>query len=126
MMAHLISSLPAWIQGEHYTDTADATRDEASVGEKYFVGIKATSNSLSFLYREKSEGKISVYAGLDKVRFKSPVFPGDEFRTKCRIKRTMGDFYFCEGEGYVDGRLCISALFSFALADKEAVCSRKS
>lgn len=76
--------------------------------------------------REKSEGKISVYAGLDKVRFKSPVFPGDEFMTKCRIKRTMGDFYFCEGEGYVDGRLCISALFSFALADKEAVCSRKS
>ena len=54
--SNLIYTLPAWIKGEHYTDTADATRDEASVGEKYFVGIKATSNSLSFLYREKSEG----------------------------------------------------------------------
>lgn len=54
--SNLIYTLPAWIHGEHYTDTADAARDEASVGEKYFVGIKATSNSLTFIYREKSEG----------------------------------------------------------------------
>ena len=40
--------------------------------------------------REKSEGKISVYAGLDKVRFKSPVFPGDEFRTKWSSGQNAG------------------------------------
>ena len=70
--------------------------------------------------------KLPVYAGLDKVRFKSPVRPGDTFETKCRITRSMGPFFFGEGEGYVDGKLCISASFSFCITDKESVCSPKS
>lgn len=70
--------------------------------------------------------KLPVYAGLDKVRFKAPVRPGDTFETKCRITRSMGPFYFGEGEGYVDGKLCISASFSFCITDKESVCSQKS
>ena len=70
--------------------------------------------------------KLPVCAGLDKVRFKSPVRPGDTFETKCRITRSMGPFYFGEGEGYVDGKQCISASFSFCITDKESVCSPKS
>ena len=72
------------------------------------------------------EDKLPVYAGLDKVKFKSPVRPGDTFETKCRITRSMGPFFFGEGEGYVDGRLCISASFSFCITDKEMVCSPRS
>ena len=72
------------------------------------------------------EDKLPVYAGLDKVKFKSPVRPRDTFETKCRITRSMGPFFFGEGEGYVDGRLCISASFSFCITDKEMVCSPRS
>ena len=72
------------------------------------------------------EGRLPVYAGLDKVKFKGPVRPGDTFETKCRITRSMGAFYFGEGEGYVDGKLCIKASFSFCIADKESVCSPRS
>ena len=68
---------------------------------------------------------VPVYAGLDKVRFKSPVHPGDVFKTRCRIVRSKGPFYFAEGEGYVDERLAISASFSFAIVSKEQVCSQK-
>ncbi|MBO8436313.1 MAG: beta-hydroxyacyl-ACP dehydratase [Spirochaetes bacterium] len=73
-----------------------------------------------------SSDKLPVYAGLDKVRFRSPVRPGDTFETKCRITRSKGPFYFGEGEGYVDGNLAISASFSFCITDKESVCSQKS
>ena len=62
-----------------------------------------------------TEGKTPMYTGLNNVRFKSPVRPGDTFETKCRITRSKGPFYFAEGEGFVDGRLCLKAEFSFAI-----------
>lgn len=68
---------------------------------------------------EMSEGKLPMYTGLNNVRFKSPVVPGDLFETKCRVTKVKKPFYFAEGEGYVDGRLCIRAEFSFALTDKK-------
>lgn len=68
---------------------------------------------------EMSGDKLPMYTGLNNVRFKSPVKPGDLFETKCRVTRVKKPFYFAEGEGYVDGRLCIKAEFSFALTAKE-------
>ncbi len=72
---------------------------------------------------EGSIGKdeLPMYTGLNNVRFRSPVVPGDVFETKCRLTRVKKPFYFAEGEGYVGGRLCIKAEFSFAAAKKEAV-----
>lgn len=61
------------------------------------------------------EGKLPMYTGLDKVRFKSPVKPGDIFETRCRITRAKPPFYFAEGSGYVGDRLCLKAGFSFAI-----------
>lgn len=69
---------------------------------------------------EMDESKVPLFAGLNNVRFKNPVKPGDVFETECRIKRTLKPFYFAEGKGYVNGKLCISAEFSFALADKNS------
>ena len=63
------------------------------------------------------EGCTPLYTGLDKVRFKSPVRPGDTFQTECRITRSKGPFYFAEGQGTVDGRLCVRAEFSFAVLE---------
>lgn len=60
-------------------------------------------------------GAIPVYTGLNNVKFRSPVKPGDKIVTHCRIKRKKHPFYFAEGEVTVDGRLCASAEFSFAV-----------
>ena len=64
---------------------------------------------------EMAAGKTPMYTGLNNVRFKSPVRPGDAFQTKCRITRARPPFYFAEGEGYVGDRLCLKAEFSFAI-----------
>ena len=61
------------------------------------------------------EGRIPVYTGLDKVRFRSPVHPGDTIETTCRIKRAKHPFYFAEGTASVNGKVCVSAEFSFAV-----------
>jgi 3-hydroxyacyl-[acyl-carrier-protein] dehydratase len=61
-------------------------------------------------------GDVPMFTGLDKVRFKNPVRPGDVFETECKITRRKHPFYFGEGTGYVNGALCMKAEFSFALA----------
>ena len=64
---------------------------------------------------EMTPGKSPRYTGLDKVRFKAPVRPGDLFETRCRVTRVKKPFYFAEGEGYVGDTLCVKAEFSFAV-----------
>lgn len=60
-------------------------------------------------------GKTPLFTGLDKVRFKNSVRPGDVFETECTLLRQKGVFYWAAGKGYVGGKLCVSAEFSFAL-----------
>ncbi len=64
-----------------------------------------------------TEGKLPFFTGLDKVKFKKPVKPGDLFETKCEITRVMEPFYFAKGEGFVCGKKCVSAEFSFAVTE---------
>lgn len=67
------------------------------------------------------EGCLPFFTGLDKVKFKNPVKPGDLFETECKIVKSKGPFYFAEGKGYVDGKFCVTAEFSFAVTKaKEA------
>mgnify|MGYP002627494466 CR=1 FL=1 len=74
---------------------------------------------------QMSAGKMPMYTGLNHVRFKSPVRPGDLFETKCRITRSKFPFFFAEGSGYVDGKLCVKAEFSFAITENQ-ICFQKS
>ena len=62
-----------------------------------------------------SGGQLPVYTGLNNVKFRSPVKPGDTVEKRCCIKRAKHPFYFGEGTVCVDGRLCVSAEFSFAI-----------
>ena len=64
---------------------------------------------------QMTEGALPMYTGLNNVRFKSPVKPGDLFETKCRITRSKPPFYFAEGRGYVGEWLCLKAEFAFAI-----------
>lgn len=60
-------------------------------------------------------GQLPVYTGLDRVKFRSPVRPGDTIETRCRIKRAKHPFYFAEGTVQVGDRICVTAEFSFAI-----------
>lgn len=62
-----------------------------------------------------TEGKMPVYTGLNNVKFRSPVRPGDTIETQCYIKRSKHPFYFAEGTVTVDEEVCVSAEFSFAI-----------
>lgn len=77
--------------------------------------------STCVLFQDMAEGKeiTTLFTGLDKVRFKNPVKPGDVFETKCSIIKGKAPFYWAKGVGKVNGKLCVSAEFSFAILPKE-------
>ncbi|MBR4200404.1 MAG: beta-hydroxyacyl-ACP dehydratase [Oscillospiraceae bacterium] len=61
---------------------------------------------------------LTLFTGLDKVKFRHPVEPDDTFETVCEITKNRGPFYWAKGEGYVNGKLCVSAEFSFVIQPK--------
>ena len=58
------------------------------------------------------------YTGLNNVKFRNPVKPGDRLEIICEIDRIKEPFYFAKDSGFVDGKKCISADFSFALIEE--------
>lgn len=72
-----------------------------------------------FLSDGVAKNKTPYFTGLDKVKFKNPVRPGDVFETECEITKVREPFYFAKGIGKVNGKKCVSAEFSFALVDSE-------
>ncbi len=75
-----------------------------------------TAQSACVLFKEKMEqGVLPLYAGLNKVRFKKPVRPGDELVLTTKITCAHAPFYVIEGEASVDGQLCMRGEFMIAL-----------
>ncbi|NLA86837.1 MAG: beta-hydroxyacyl-ACP dehydratase [Clostridiales bacterium] len=73
------------------------------------------AQSACVLIADETRGKTPLFAGLDGVRFKTPVKPGDTFETECVLVKKKPPFYFARGQGSVNGKLCVRAEFSFAL-----------
>ncbi len=69
------------------------------------------------------ENSLPYFTGLDKVKFKNPVKPGDVFETECEITRVKEPFYFATGKGYVNGKLAVKAEFSFAIVKNKEEAS---
>ena len=79
------------------------------------------AQNCSLMFAEYLKGKVPLFSGLEKVRFKNPVKPGDRVEFVCRTIKHRGPFFFTEGEGTVDGKLCVKASMSFAIVDPEKV-----
>ena len=49
------------------------------------------------------------FAGVDKVRFKQPVYPGDVLDVTVEMKKSKADFFWGEGLVSVEGQTVVSA-----------------
>lgn len=59
-----------------------------------------------------------MYTGLNNVKFKHPLLPGDTAVMTVSLTAKKGIFYFAKGRLEANGKLCTSAEFSFALVPK--------
>ena len=79
----------------------------------------AQVGGVAMLYPEEHRGKIALFGGMEHVKFKRPVVPGDQLVTKAEIVRVRGDFGLLHCDGYVGDKLVASADFKFALKKDE-------
>lgn len=79
------------------------------------IQCEMLAQSACVLLLGKAEGMTPLYTGLNNVKFRGQVKPGDIFETQCELTRSRGNFYFAKGTGSVNGKVCVSAEFSFAL-----------
>jgi 3-hydroxyacyl-[acyl-carrier-protein] dehydratase len=66
---------------------------------------------------DETDGKTPFFTSIEKIRFKNPVLPGDTIEFHCEITKSKKPFYFAEGKGFVNGKLCIEGSISFALVN---------
>lgn len=66
-----------------------------------------------------TEGKIVYFAGIDKVRFRKPVVPGDQLRLEVETLWLRGALGKMSGKALVNGEIAVEGEFMFSLADQE-------
>lgn len=73
------------------------------------------AQSCALLVKDVILGRTTLYTGIDNVRFKHVVKPGDLCEITARLKGSRGQMFFCEASLSVDGMLCCKGDLSFAL-----------
>ena len=68
------------------------------------------------LFADALRGKTAYYAGMDKVRFRRMLRPGDTLEITAQLLRSKMNVYVVKGEARVDSELCASGEFSFIIA----------
>lgn len=79
------------------------------------VEALAQAGAVALLSVEENKGKLAFFAGIDKVRFKRQVVPGDRIRLECSITKMRGPIGFGEAKATVDGELACSGELMFAI-----------
>ncbi len=104
-----------------------------SYGENFFQGhfpqkpvmpgvmmVEAMAQSAAAFtsYTEEldTEGKIVLFMGVDKARFRKPVVPGDQLLIHVRTLQRRPPVWKFEGKATVDGKLVTEAVFTAMLA----------
>ncbi|MBQ8885290.1 MAG: beta-hydroxyacyl-ACP dehydratase [Clostridia bacterium] len=79
------------------------------------------AQSSCLLMADKVKGKVTLFTGMNNVKFKNPVRVGDTVEFTCASIRSIGPFCFMKAEGRNNGKIAMSGEFSFALVDKEKI-----
>ena len=77
----------------------------------------AQVGGIALLYSEQYRGMVPLFGGMDNIKFKRPVVPGDQLITKAEITKIHGLFGRLHTDGFVDEQLVAQADFTFALKD---------
>lgn len=81
------------------------------------VEALAQAGAVAALSLPENKGKLVLFAGIDNVRFKRPVVPGDTLRLEVEMTRMRGPVGKGEARATVDGALACRAELTFAIAE---------
>ena len=79
------------------------------------IQCEIMAQSCALLVKDEIQGKTTLYTGIDKVRFKNIVKPGDLCEITARLKNRRASIFYCQAELRVNGNICCKGELSFAL-----------
>jgi 3-hydroxyacyl-[acyl-carrier-protein] dehydratase len=100
-----------WVRG-HFPD-------HAVMPGVLIVEACAQVGSVALLSLPENRGKIGFFGGIDGVRFKRQVRPGDTLRLECRITKRRGPIGFGEAKAWVGDQLACAGELMFAIQRDE-------
>jgi len=71
------------------------------------------------LFKDRLYDSMALYAGMDKVRFKRQVHPGDKITVRSTLGRCRGQFLQVNSTAYVADEVCAQGQLSFMLTQKQ-------
>jgi 3-hydroxyacyl-[acyl-carrier-protein] dehydratase len=89
-------------------------------GNPIMPGVKmvealAQAGAVAVLVQEENRGKLALFAGIDDVRFKRLVRPGDELTLECSLEQVRGPIGRGKARATVDGELAVRGTLTFAV-----------
>ena len=89
-------------------------------GNPIMPGVKmvealAQAGAVAVLSQEENRGRLALFAGIDDVRFKRIVEPGDELVYECRLEAVRGPIGKGKATAKVDGQLAARGTLTFAV-----------
>jgi 3-hydroxyacyl-[acyl-carrier-protein] dehydratase len=89
-------------------------------GNPIMPGVKmiealAQAGAVAVLCEEANRGKLALFAGIDDVRFKRIVRPGEELTLTCDLESVRGPIGRGKARATVDGKLAVRGTLTFAV-----------
>ncbi|CUH93387.1 3-hydroxyacyl-ACP dehydratase FabZ [Herbinix luporum] len=103
-----------------------------TMDEPYFVGhfpgkavmpgviileALAQTGAIVMLSLEQYKGKILYFGGMDKVKFRRQVVPGDVLTLDVEIIKHKGNFGVGSAVAYVEDQVAVEAILTFAIGE---------
>jgi len=91
-------------------------------GNPIMPGVKmvealAQCGAVAVLSQPENQGRLALFAGIDGVRFKRIVRPGDELVLECTLETVRGPIGRGKARATVDGELAVRGTLTFAVGE---------
>ena len=75
----------------------------------------AQTGACAILSLEENKGKIAYFGGMNNVKFRKKVIPGDKLKLECEIIKRKGPVGIGKAVASVDGKVAVEAELTFMI-----------
>ena len=119
----LVDEVTELVPGRRVVARRTVTDDDCAghfPGNPIMPGVKmvealAQCGAVAVLSQPENRGKLALFAGIDDVRFKRVVRPGDELLLECDLETVRGPIGKGKARATVNGELAVRGTLTFAV-----------
>ena len=124
----LVDEVLELVPGERVVARKTVTDEDCAghfPGNPIMPGVKmvealAQCGAVAVLSLEENRGKLALFAGIDDVRFKRIVRPGEVLTLECNVEAVRGPVGRGKVKATVDGQLAVRGTLTFAVGVEES------